>query len=95
MNQFIGGTLGALTDAASSLSGNETSLVVIIVGTVVAIVGMVVVGFYGKKEFNRLVAELDEEKKEDAAVEVEAVGNDEEKLNQQGDQLNLERNQTD
>ena len=86
--------MGALTDAASSLSGNVTSLVVIIVGTVVAIVGMVVVGFYGKKEFNRLVAELDEEKKEDAAVEVEAVGNDEEKLNQQGDQLNLERNQT-
>lgn len=62
------------------------------VGTAVAIIGMLVVGWYGKKEFNRLQAALDENGKDQQ--EMDAVDNDTDQLNAAQEQLNLEQTQS-
>ena len=56
---FIGGTLSALTDASQVGFGNPTVLIITIVGTVFAVIGMVYVGYIAKREFNKLASDLE------------------------------------
>merc|ERR1712130_12146 len=58
---FIGGTLSALTDASQVGFSNPTVLIVTIAGTVIAVIGMVYVGFIAKREFNKLASTLNPE----------------------------------
>eukprot|EP01084_Bolivina_argentea_P253432 425684_1 len=57
---FIGGTLSALTDAGSIGLKNPTVLIFTIVGTVVALIGMIYIGYVAKKEFNKLANQIKE-----------------------------------
>ena len=47
---FIGGTLGAIGETVS-LRDNPTILIITIVGTVIAIIGMIWISFVAKKKF--------------------------------------------
>ena len=57
---FIGATLSALTDAGSIGFSNPTVLILTIIGTVVALIGMIYIAYISKKEFNKLAAQLEE-----------------------------------
>ena len=60
---FIGGLGGA---GASGGFDNPVVIIVAVVGTVIAIIGMIAVGIYGKKQFSKLAAELEENKAKEA-----------------------------
>ena len=55
---FIGATLSSLEDTASVGFSNPTVLIITIVGTVAALIGMIYMGYIAKKEFNKLAAEI-------------------------------------
>ena len=72
---FIGASLSALTDASKVGFSNPTVLIITIVGTVVALIGMVYIGFVAKKEFKKLAAEIEADKQ---AYELPTMDGDQE-----------------
>ncbi|ETO15598.1 hypothetical protein RFI_21765 [Reticulomyxa filosa] len=60
---FLGSTLSSVSDAASTNSSkNTTVLIVLIVGSIIAFVGMLYVAFIAKKQFTQLAKEVEDEK---------------------------------
>ena len=62
---FIGGTLGAIGDSAKVGLSNPTVLTVTIVGTLIAVIGMIYISYVAKKEFSK-IAEQQKEKEMEA-----------------------------
>ena len=60
---FIGGTIGAIGESVS-IRDNPTILILTIVGTVLAIIGMIYLSFVAKKEFATIAAENQQQKEE-------------------------------
>lgn len=63
---FIGGTLGALADADSVGFKDPIVLIITIVGTVIAIIGMVYVAWLAKKQFTKLAEQIERDEAESA-----------------------------
>merc|ERR1712154_464829 len=70
---FIGGTLGAIGESVGF--ADPVVLTVTIVGTVVAVIGMVYISFVAKKEFAKIAEQQKEKDVEDATDDVNAPMN--------------------
>merc|ERR1712087_641380 len=83
---FIGGSIGAIGDSVGFT--DPVVLTVTIVGTVLAVVGMVYISIVAKREFARIAAEQkgdEETPKEEETTMAGAQGDEEETNNDAGD----------
>ena len=89
---FIGATAGSLTESENAVSG-PVAIVSIVVGIVFGLLAVFAVSYYAKKEFQKIVAEQEQNAHEQEGFAVE--GGEEEQLQEERQDVDKKREEAD